>query len=289
MLSGVPKSFRESLKNMNVEIVNPIRKTFPDGEQYIRIEGVESSTEEVFVVASLYPLQDSKLIELYLTLDSLKGLEIAKIGLAILYQAYGRQDKRFLCGEPVSACVLYKPIAEYCDKIVVVDAHSKHSIECFDGKKVENVLPHGYMAKKIGLKVDFVLAPDRGAIERARVLATELGTEYDNLDKFRDRVTGEISVSEKELDVKNRRVAIVDDIVSTGGTLAKAVEQLYKAGASKVIAIVTHALLVGRAIERLEAAGIDMLVTANTVERSSRPRWLVEVDIAELVMEQLLK
>ncbi len=286
VLSGVPSSFREALRNINVGTVVPTSKVFPDGEQYLRIEGV--GCERCIVVASLYPNQDSKLVELYLALDALKGLGVPSIDLAILYQAYGRQDKRFLKGEPVSASVLYQLLSRYCDKIVVVDSHSKQALE-YLGKNVVNIVPHGYMVKKLGLKVDFVLAPDKGAIERARCLANELGVGFDNLEKFRDRVTGEISVKEKQLDVKGLRVAIVDDIVSTGGTLAKAVEQLYRAGASKVIAIITHALLVGKAVEKLDSVGIDALVTANTIERNVKPRWLTEVDISELVLNQLLR
>ncbi len=281
VLSGVPQSFKDALRSKGVSVLEPFRKVFPDGEQYIRID---QKVERCLLIQSTYPNQDTKLIELYLALEALKGMG-AEIDVALLYVAYARQDKRFLPGEPISVYALYKPLQVLgCRKLIAIDVHAPQSFESL-GLKVRNIVPHGYLAKRAGIAIDFVLAPDKGAIHRAKELAKEFGVPYDNLEKYRDRVTGEISVKEKKLDVKGMNVAIVDDIVSTGGTLAKAVEALYSAGASKVFAVVTHALLVGSAIEKIERSGLSMLITANTVARERYPKWLVEVDVSELILK----
>ncbi len=286
LLQGVPQSFKESVRSKAKIVLEPYAKVFPDGEQYVRIEGLEKCM--CTVIQSTYPNQDNRIVELLLALEALKGLE-AKPFVVLLYAAYARQDKRFLKGEPISVEALYKPLVLLgCEKLIIVDAHAPKSFESL-GIEFINIVPHGYLIEEAGIQIDFVLAPDKGAIHRAKELAQRLNVPYDNLDKYRDRVTGEISIKGKELDVKDARVAIVDDIVSTGGTLAKAVEELYKAGASKVVAVVTHALMVGSAVEKIERSGLDALITANTVTRSCKPKWLIEIDISELVLEQLAK
>jgi len=283
VLSGVPKTFVEGIKNLGYKQLNLSRKRFPDGELYLRFL---ESVEKAYVLQSLYPEQDSKIIELYLAVEALKGLG-ASVDVVLLYAAYARQDKRFLSGEPISVRALYKPLAAIgCERLVVIDAHSPKAFSQL-GIKFVNIIPHAYLARRANLSIDFVLAPDKGALHRAQELAREYGVPYDNLDKYRDRITGEITFADKKLDVRGMNVAIVDDIVSTGGTLVKATEALYKAGASKVIAVVTHALLVSNAVKKLEQSGLHTLVTANTIERSNRPKWLVEINVSELVAKEL--
>ena len=282
-LSWVDHSLVTSLESKGIERLDLTYKIFPDGEQYLRVS--ECKGMEVVVLQSLYPDQDRKLIELYLALEALQG-NGASVKQAILtYVAYARQDKRFLRGEPISVKALYEPLRRIFDieQLTVIDVHSEEPFRQL-GFKLENIIPHGYLARKCGLKIDFALAPDRGAIHRAQKIAEEFGVEFDYIEKFRDRVTGEIRIDERRLDVKNKSVAIVDDIVSTGSTLAKAVEALYRAGAAKVYAIVSHALLVGKAIEIIERSGIEMLITANTIKHVNTPKWLRIVDIGELLI-----
>jgi len=282
VLSGVPESIIDGLKSAGVRVVMPYTKIFPDGEQYIRIE---EEVDSCIVLQSMYPEQDRRFIELYLALEALRGLNAKCIGVIVLYLAYARQDKRFLRGEPISIYALMQPLKLLgIDRVGVIDVHSESSLRNL-GLEVLNVLPHKYMIEKSGIKVEFVLAPDKGALARAKAAAEGLGIPYDNLEKFRDRITGEITMKEKRLDVAGKTVAIVDDIVSTGGTLAKAIENLYKLGASKVYAVVSHALLVGNAIEKLERSGIEELITLNTVRHRELPKWVRVVDCTELVLD----
>jgi ribose-phosphate pyrophosphokinase len=287
-LSGTPQSLVNSLRNYcNLSLAEKLHKRFPDGEQYIRITS-DMRNKIIIVVQSLYPEQDSKLVELYLALEALEGLNLTDVELVIPYMAYSRQDKRFLAGEPMSVKAVYMPLRLFnLRKILALDLHSPKIPEVI-GLAIQNILPHTYMVKKVGIEVDFILAPDKGALHRARILAENIGKPFDYLEKYRDRITGEINVSIRELDVKNLRIAIVDDIVSTGGTLAKAAQILYDLGASKVYAVVTHALISEKTIQTLSASGLDMLITTNSIlHPEALPKWIQVTDVGELLCSEL--
>lgn len=286
-LPGTPPTILEGLKNnCGWRALNYFSKTFPDGELYIRVSA-EESPDVVWVVQSLYPNQNARIVELYLALEALQGLGFKVGPLLLLYVAYARQDRRFLAGEPVSVKALYSGLRGFGVKnVITVDVHSPERFGEASGLEVKNVLPHAFMLKRVGLKADVVLAPDKGALHRAVAFARELGVPYYYLEKYRDRVTGEVRIDTKGLDVANRDVVIVDDIISTGETLATVTSQLYKLGARSVIAVVTHALITQRAMEILERAGIKRLVTANTVAHPEPlPPWIEVVDISGLLCQ----
>jgi ribose-phosphate pyrophosphokinase len=287
-LSGAPQSLVNSLKNhCRMSLVEKLYKRFPDGEQYIRINS-DAKNDGVVVVQSLYPEQDSKLVELYLALEALEGLGLTNAELIVPYMAYSRQDKRFLVGEPISAKAVYLPLRLFnIKRVLTLDIHSLKIPEII-GLAIKNILPHSYMVEKAGIEVDFVLAPDKGALHRAQALAESLRKPFDYLEKYRDRVTGEIRVSTRELGVKNMRVAIVDDIVSTGGTLAKATQTLYSLEANKVYAIITHALISEKTLQTLSTSGLDVLITTNSITQpSALPTWIQVVDVGELLCHEL--
>lgn len=140
------------------------------------------------------------------------------------------------------------------------------------------------MISSMGLKIDMVLAPDRGGIHRAEKVAKDLSVEYDYLDKLRDRVTGEISIDNKAINVKGKDIAIVDDIISTGRTIAKAVEILYKSEADNVYVVVTHGLLSNETIDILSKSSLKMLAIANTIEHNIvPPEWIKIIDLTKIL------
>lgn len=288
-LSGTPNSLAKGFEDRcRWKIVKPITKIFPDGEQYLKLPDLE--TQDVVVIQSLYPDQDRKIIELYLALEAVNGSG-AKTKFVILpYTAYSRQDKRFLKGEPISVRALYLNLKLLgVDTIVTVDVHSIQSLSSL-GFKVFNIMPHTYMLNTINEKIDLVLAPDKGALPRAKEVAKNLDIPYDYIDKFRDRVTGEIKIDQKELNVNGMSIAIVDDIISTGGTIAKAAQALYQSGAKSVIAVITHSLISSKSIEVLSSANIDKLVTANTINLSiDLPKWIYVIDISKHICDEITK
>jgi ribose-phosphate pyrophosphokinase len=209
--------------------------------------------------------------------------------VVVPYFAYARQDKRFLEGEPVSVGALLKAVeAAGADALAVVDIHKPSSLDEWLRIPHFNVLPVGELAGYFRgkLRDPVVLAPDKGALHRAQLAAQVLGAEYDYLEKSRDRVTGEVKIAPKSVDVGGRDVLFIDDIISTGGTLVAAAKEVLALGAKRVYAACTHALLVSGALDKLYAAGVEEVVATDTVP-SPVSRVSVAEPIAEVVRELL--
>ncbi len=269
-----------------IRIVDLDWKRFPDGEHYVRVRG-DIRGEDVFVVQTMSPPQNDSLVQALLLADAAIGMGAERVRLIAPYLAYSRQDRRFLEGEPVSVEVVLKSLrcAGY-DWLLTVEVHKEESLKAFDGEAY-NLSPYEYMAGRINVGGDIlVLAPDVGALDRARRLASALDAEYDYLVKHRDRITGEIVVEPKEIPARGKTVVLVDDIISTGGTLAKAASMLLNQGAERIYALVAHALMVGGALEKLSRAGITKIYAANTLP-AKRHEIIEYVDIGPLIAESL--
>lgn len=273
-------------RELGARLVAAQWKVFPDGEHYVRVP-VDLNGEEVYVVQTIGPPQNDSLIQALLLADAALGAGARRVGLIAPYIAYARQDRRFLPGEPVSIKIILQALksAGY-DEVVTVEIHKPESLEWFEGRSI-NLSPYEYMAGKLDLSGDLlVLAPDKGALGRAKRLAEALGADYDYIVKHRDRVTGEIVMEPKEIPAEGRTIILVDDIISTGGTIAKAASLLFQQGARKVYALVAHALLAGNALEKLEKSGIEKIYAANTLPRKESP-ILEYIDIGPLIAGSL--
>ena len=256
---------------LGVDAVPMSFKLFPDGESYVRFDGSVRG-ETVVIVQSTYPPQDKHLMELYLLADTAKDLGAERVVAVVPYLAYARQDKRFMPGEAISIRTVGKLLrAAGVDKIITVDIHSEEAVREL-GLEVVNLsaipLLARYMAENKGLSGAFALAPDRGALELAEEASKVLGGGFGWLYKHRDRVTGEVRVEEKRLDISGRTVIIFDDIISTGGTIVAATELLKKQGAARVYAACTHPLLVHDALKRIMASGCDGVIGTDSVPSS---------------------
>ena len=255
---------------LGMESVDLVSRRFPDGEGYVRVpsESIESvRSEPVVLVSNTYP--DSGVLETILLLEAIasvrkgdlsnyKGEEpqsLPDVGpgvfLAIPYFGYSRQDKRFSPGEAVSARVIGEMLARCCDGIAILDLHAPEVLEGLD-VPVEFVSAMSEVAERLSAKVkpDFILSPDKGAIDRATEVANLMGCEFSYLEKTRiDART--IEHTPKDLDVDGKIVAIVDDMISTGGTICRASDALRRQGAIAVHAACTHGLFTAGAISRL--------------------------------------
>lgn len=263
------------------ELLVADEKVFPDGEKYLRIP--RKLEGDVILVHSLHQPQDERFLQLLLAVDAAKGAGASRLAVVVPYFAYARQDKRFLEGEPVSVGALLRAVeAAGADALVVVDIHKPSSLDEWLTIPHRNVLPIkelvGYFQGK--LRDPIVLAPDKGAFHRAQLAAQSLGAECDYLEKSRDRVTGEVRIAPKSVNVDGKDVLFVDDIISTGGTLAAAAKEVLTLGARRVYAACTHALLVSSALDKLYAAGIEEVVATDTV-----PSPVSKVSVAKSVAE----
>lgn len=257
-------------------------KTFPDGEEYVRIlEPVKD--EDVVVVQSTFPA--SRVMKLLLLLNAAKENGARSVRAVVPYLAYARQDRIFQPGESLSVKLIAQIIGLHASECFTVDLHKDESCQLFK-IPVHNLSAEEPIAAELKrLRVDSVLAPDSGALPRVQAIARRIGVAHDHLEKT--RVSSEVvQMKPKQLDVKGQRVAVVDDIISTGGTIATAVEELLKQGASSVFAVAVHGLFLGAALEKLKRAGVAEILSTDTVP-SPYSRISVASVIARAMAERL--
>ncbi len=277
---------RKIAEILGVETVSVAHKKFPDSESYIRLEE-EVKGEEIVIVQSTGPPQDTNLIQLFILADAAKDLGAKRIIAIVPYLAYARQDKRFLPGEAISIQTIGKLLkTSGINELITVNVHESKVLEKFE-IPAKSISAIGLLAdyfKSKGLERAFALAPDEGAAEFAIEASKVLGGDYGWLHKERDRYTGEVRTEEKNLDVSGKDAIIFDDIISTGGTTANAVKILRKQGARRVFAACVHPLMIGNAKERILQAGAEEIVGTDSV-----PSNVTIVSLAPLLAKALVE
>jgi ribose-phosphate pyrophosphokinase len=260
--SASPSLSKELAKSLRAKLAKVEIKRFPDEECYVRIDE-DLSDEDVILVQTSWP--DKNIIELLLLQDAIKEFEVSSLTTVVPYFGYARQDKQFKPGEPISARALARLIQMNTDEFVTVDVHAPSVIDWFDGIPAKNVAAYPQIGKHLkSMGIQLVLSPDEGRADNAKRVADVVNCDADYLVK--ERLDGEtVVMTPKNLDVKGKKVAIVDDIISTGGTIVKAAEQLKKQGAAKIFAVCTHGVFAGNAIQKLEAV-CDDVCTTDTIE-----------------------
>ncbi|WP_048055386.1 ribose-phosphate diphosphokinase [Pyrococcus sp. NA2] len=254
------KHLEEEILRRASTVATEIKK-FPDGEKYVRI--LEKG-KEATVIQSMYRPQDEHLIEAILLGDALREAGFEKLKIVVPYIAYSRQDRVTKEGEPISIRAVMRMLSLYYDELYVFDIHNPRTLEFFPGKAV-NIYPAeaiaNYFKEKLGEGI--ILAPDKGALERARAVADALNLEYSYFEKKRISPT-EVQMTPVDVEVKDKNVLIVDDIISTGGTMVKAANILRELGAREVFVVATHGVFAEGAIERVSEVVSELAVT-NTI------------------------
>ena len=258
---------RKLSRKIKANFVKSQVRIFADGESKITLSGKISKRKSI-VVQSIYPPVDTNLIQV-LSLIS-KAKETSSEVIAVIpYMGYARQDREFLPGEIVTMKVLGKLFkGAGASKIIAVDIHSMIGLKHFSikTKNVSAIPELVRYVKKLRMKNPLVVSPDQGGKERAKEFAKELGSEYIALEKKRDRKTGKVQIKTKNLDeVANRDLILVDDMISTGGSIVKATQFLKKQKCKKVYVACTHALLMNDAERKIKKAGVTKIISANTI------------------------
>jgi len=275
---------RKLARKIKANFVKSQVRVFADGESKITLSG-EISKKKSIVVQSIYPPVDTNLIQA-LSLIS-KAKETSSEVIAVIpYMGYARQDKEFLPGEIVTMKVLGKLFkGAGASKIIAVDIHSVIGFKHFS-IKTKNVSAIPELAryfKKLSLNNPLVVSPDQGGKERAKEFAKELGLEFIALEKKRDRKTGKVQIKTKNLDeVANRDLILIDDMISTGGSIVKATQFLKKQKCKKVYVACTHALLMNDAEKRIRKAGVTKIISTNTI-----PGKTSIVDISNIIAKAI--
>lgn len=233
---------------------------FPDGERYVRLLAPVRG-EHVVLVQTTHP--DAMIVELFLLADAIRDAGASRITAVTPYYGYSRQDKRFLDGEAVSAKTLAKHIAVDCDELLTMTIHNPELLKTFPlpSQDVSGMPALGrYLAS---LPVDLLLAPDENAARFVKEIGAIVETPWDHLRKERiDPYT--VRISPKKLAVSGKSVAIIDDVISTGGTIATAAKELRKQGARRVVAACVHGLFVDKAEENLKVC--DDVIATDTIQ-----------------------
>jgi len=258
---------RKLSRRIKANLVKSEVRVFPDGESKITLSGKLSKKKSI-VVQSIYPPVDTNLVQA-LSLIS-KAKEISSEVIAVIpYMGYARQDREFLPGEIITMKVLAKLFKGVgASKIIAVDIHSKMGLKHFTikSKNVTAIPDLVKYFKKLSLKNPLVVSPDQGGKDRAKEFAEKFESEYIALEKKRNRKTGKVQIKTKNSDkVIGRDLILVDDMISTGGSIIKATQFLKKQKCKKVFVACTHALLMNDAEKKIKKAGVTKIVSTNTI------------------------
>ena len=278
--TDLAKSIARKLKSPYIKTE---KKVFPDGESKITINQIPKKSI-VVVVQSTYPPVDSNLLELLSIVSKVQKFS-SKVYAVIPYMGYARQDREFLGGEIVTIGVVGKLLkAAGVKKVLTVDIHSKIALKELKISS-ENVSAMDVLVKhfkKLKMKEPLVVSPDMGGQERAKKFANLLKTDFIALKKHRDRKTGKVNILSDRVNVKNRDLVLVDDMISTGGSIVKATQFLKKQKCRRVFVACTHALLVNDAAKKIKKAGVSQIVSTNTIPGES-----AKVDVSRVIADAL--
>ncbi|MGI0070705.1 MAG: ribose-phosphate diphosphokinase [Thermoplasmata archaeon] len=267
----------------NAPFAIPFTKRFPDGEMYLRVGG-RLEGEDVVVVQSTRTDQD--LVELLLLEDAVREAGARRVFVVVPYFAYARQDRRFFPGEPVSARSLCRHIELDADVVVTVDLHSKETLSHFTKPAFE---ASGIPAVARLLRerpIDLLVSPDQGGVDRVRRMAQLLDKPWFALQKKRiDSEHVELTLpTAVPGPIAGKQVVIVDDVISTGGTIVEAAKLLKRGEVAGIGAACTHGLFLRDGFERIKAVADDVFSTdtlGNPAEKAS-----VAPDIAQILMRE---
>jgi ribose-phosphate pyrophosphokinase len=275
---------RSLAAKLGLPMLNGEFRVFPDGESKFTLND-KVTGRSVLLVQSTYQPVDQHLFQLLLASHHLSE-EGAKVTAVVPYLAYARQEKEFLPGEAVTlGMVAHLMRSAGVRRLVTVDIHSAEGLALFSFPTYSvSAIPNmvSYAKDRLNLRDPVVISPDFGGSKRTEAFAQLYGAPFLKLSKTRDRTSGEVSIKESKLDVKDKDVVIVDDIISTGGTVRAAAEAVLEQGARRSVALCVHGLFVGNALDAMEKASVKTVVSTNTV-----PGKHSMVDVSDALVSHL--
>jgi len=270
-------------RRLRATYVETQTKIFPDGESKITCGRIPKKSI-IVVVQSTYPPVDTNLLQVLSIISQAKKAS-SKIYAIIPYMGYARQDKQFLSGEAITMSIVAKMLqVAGAKKAFVVDIHSNTALNHFKipAVNVSAVPELAKYFKKMKLKNALVVSPDMGGALRAKKFASLLNADFITLKKSRNRNTGKVRIQSSKVDVSGRDLILVDDIISTGGSMIKATQFLKRQKCKRVFVACTHGLFIGDAERKIKKAGASQIISTNTIPRSTS-----KVDISGVITKSI--
>jgi len=276
------EDYRQAGQRLAEELGVPYQEveihSFPDGEHRLRLPA--SLPEEVIVCRSLFE-PNAKLVDLMLLSQTARDLGAKRLLLVAPYLCYMRQDKAFHAGEAISQRIIGKLLAEHFDALLTVDPHMHRTPRLADAVPVRHAVnlsaaePIARHLQSLSFK-PLLIGPDEESRQWVRAIAKLTGLDYVIAEKQRsgDR---NIDIRLPETEIAGKDIVLIDDIISTGCTLARTSEHLINLGAKSVRCIATHVLPHGGALIELANAGVAELMSTDSIPHPSNRIWLASL------------
>ena len=277
---------------LHAEVAKAEVSTFSDGECHIEIqENVRGM--DCFVLQSTCAPANRHLMEMLIMVDALRRSSARRITAVIPYYGYARQDRKVAPRQPITAKLVADLIAVAgTDRVLCSELHAGQ-IQGFFNIPVDNLYATPVLLRaieeNIGTDDLVVISPDAGGVERARAYAKRLGASLAIIDKRRERAN-EAKAMHIIGDVANRTCIVVDDMVDTAGTLCEGAKAVVEAGAKSVHAVITHPVLSGPALKRIEESPLRQLIVTDSIPLADDAREngkLQVVSVSELLGEAI--
>ena len=288
------RGFPELSEAVAAELGIPLTPTsaydFANGEIFVRFEESVRGCD-AFVIQSHTAPVNKQIMEQLIMIDALKRASAKRITVVAPFYGYARQDKKHRGREPITARLmadLYKTAG--ADRLMVVDLHTSQIQGFFDGP-VDHLFALPMLANYVGSKVDrsrlTIVSPDSGRVRVAERWSELLGgCPIAFIHKTRDpRIPNESVTGKVVGEVEGQTCVVIDDMIDTAGTITKAVDALFAAGAKEVIVAATHAVFSGPAVERLKESKVTEVVVTDSlpIDEDKRFDGLTVLSIAPLL------
>lgn len=258
---------REIVAHLNLNLGGALVGTFRNGETRVRIEeNVRGS--DVFVIQSISNPVDHHLMELLIMVDALRRASAARITVVVPYYGYAKQEKKTAGREPITAKLVANMIMTAgAHRLLTMDLHAP-AIEGFFDIPVDHLQAGPIMVEHFiskGLLNVVAVSPDAGGVNRANRFRERLGAGLAIISKQRPE-PDVVEAIDMVGDVDGKIAVIVDDMISTGGTLVEAAHSLRERGATDVYACATHGIFAGTAFKEISASTLKQVVVTNTIQ-----------------------
>ncbi|MGV8123065.1 MAG: ribose-phosphate diphosphokinase [Candidatus Xenobiia bacterium LiM19] len=287
-----PQLAYDIAKYLNISVGKALVTCFKNGETRVKInENVRG--KEVFIIQSICGHPNDSLMELLLMIDACSRASAKTITAVVPYYGYAKQEKKTAGREPIAAKLVANIIrVASTDRVVTVDLHAA-AIQGFFDIPVDNlmflpILVNFYKQRHFDNKNLVIVAPDAGGVARARTFAEKLGASLAIIFKRRHK-PDQAEAIDLVGDVAGKTVIMIDDMISTGGTLLEGVKSLKQHGVKKVYACVTHAIFAGNAIHDIENSDIEEIVISDTIPLppAAKSSKFVTLSVAPLLGETI--